>query len=177
MTVILFYKKRIGVIKKEITEQIIREKIIKLILLQKSIIYKKGGHEPDGFDCAGLVWYVYHEILDIDIYEGGFGGSTTGKILTSCYGKIISLEETKKGDILFFHRQSKDEYETTEDNKYPGHCGIYLGNNRFIHCSGTKGKVIINNFSKSEYWNKVFISSKDILSDSEVIKVYQKKTR
>ena len=159
-------------IKKDINE--LRDKIVKLAILQHHKLYKRGMHGPEKFDCAGYVWYVYHEILDINIYEEGYGASTTGKILTSCYGINKTLENANKGDILFFHRQSKDEYETTTNNKYPGHCGIYLGNNRFIHCSGTKGKVVINDFSKSEYWNKVFVGSKDILSDEKVLKLIKK---
>lgn len=29
--------------------------------------YKKLGRGPDGFDCWGLVWYLYKEYLEIDI--------------------------------------------------------------------------------------------------------------
>lgn len=93
--------------------------------------------------------------------------------MTSKYGKITLFNELdlnknirliKKGDIVFFHRQSLKDTKPKIDNKYPGHCGIYLGNNAFMHCSGTKNKVIINTFNK-KYWNKVLVASKDIISD------------
>ena len=153
---------------------VLRNKIIELAMLQFHKVYIHGMHGPDTFDCAGFVWYIYHEILGIDIYKGGYGASTTGMILTSTYGVNRSLDDAKKGDILFFHRQSKDAFETTINNKYPGHCGIYLGDGRFIHCSGTKKRVVINSFYKSEYWNKVLVDVKDIVSDIRVRTLYKK---
>ena len=167
MTAILIYKKRIGVIKKDINE--LRDKIVELALLQHHKLYEHGMHGENTFDCAGFVWYVYHEILGINIYEQGYGKSTTTKIMTSIYGNIVPTSDILKGDILFFHRQSKEDNEPTIYNKYPGHCGIYLGNNRFIHASGTKRKVIINNFSKSKYWNDVLVSGKSIISEEKTI--------
>lgn len=155
-------------------EIILREKIIKLALLQLNKLYKHGSHGPDTFDCAGLVWYIYHQIYNIDIYDKGIGISTTTKIMTSSYGNLTLYQEdslTKnlhllhKGDIVLFHRQSLNDYEPREDNKYPGHCGIYLENNDFIHCSRPKGKVIISNFDNNPYWQKVLVSSKDIISN------------
>lgn len=151
---------------------ILRNKIIKLALLQIKKEYVHGSHGPDNFDCAGFVWYVYYSILDIDIYKEGFGISTTTKMMTSIYGELSKYEEISGknmnelniGDILFFHRQSKEDNEPLVDNKYPGHCGIYLGNSEFIHCSGTKKRVLINNLSTSKYWNRVLVGKKDIIS-------------
>lgn len=159
----------------------LRDKIKKLVLLQKNKEYVHGSHGPDNFDCAGLVWYIYSEVLGIDIYNSGYGESTTTMIMTSNYGKIVLFEDkildkdlslVKEGDILFFHRQSLKDSIPKIDNKYPGHCGIYLGDNKFIHCPRTKGKVVVNNFLKSDYWMKKLVASKDIVSDE---KIYIKK--
>ena len=161
----------IGVIKVDIKD-ILREKIIKLALLQHKKIYIHGMHGPDSFDCAGLVWYIYHELLNINLYEGGYGISTTTKIMTSNYGKIVLFNEydenkkidiIKSGDILFFHRQSLNEHVPSENNKYPGHCGIYIGNYKFIHALRSEGSVVISNF-KNKYCNKKLVSTKDIIS-------------
>ena len=32
----------------------------------------------------------------------------------------------------------------TKDNKYPGHCGIYIGDRKFIHATILKGSVVVN---------------------------------
>lgn len=159
-------------IKANINEIELRRKIIKLAIMQLNKLYVHGSHGPDNFDCAGFVWYVYNEILNIDIYKGGYGLSTTTRIMTSNYGDIKifndhdkDLEKIKMGDIVLLHRQDKNETFPKKDNKYPGHCGIYLENSEFIHCSGTKKQVVINNFDKSKYWRKVLVASKDIVSD------------
>lgn len=166
---------------KAINELLIREKIIKLALLQHHKLYEHGMHGPDTFDCAGFVWYVYHEILGIDIYQHGIGLSTTTKIMTSQYGNINYFEENstcknisiiKEGDILLFHRQSPKDIEPRCDNKYPGHCGIYLGNNRFIHAPRKKGYITINNFSKSEYWTKKLVASKNVITSNKSTSIY-----
>ena len=61
--------------------------------------------------------------------------------------KIINLINI--GDILFFHRQSKQEFEPTKKIiNIRGTVDIYLGDNNFIHCTRTKGKVTIDNFKK-----------------------------
>ena len=62
-------------------------------VLQYGSKYKHGFHGPDYFDCGGLAWYVYNEILGIDIYEDGYGESATTKIMTSKHGIITLYEE------------------------------------------------------------------------------------
>lgn len=100
-------------IKADNYEKILRRKIIELAFLQYYKKYEHGMHGPNSFDCAGLPWFLYHEICDIDIYDNGFGLSTTTKIMTSSYGNLRIFVENdynkdlnliKSGDILFFHR-------------------------------------------------------------------------
>ena len=167
-------------IKANIIEEELRDKLIYLARLQRHKQYVHGMHGPNTFDCAGLVHYIYKELFDIDIFEDGYGLSTTTKLMTSSYGKIILFDEyslnkdlsiVKRGDILFFHRQSKEDNIPKEDNYYPGHCGIYLGNNKFIHCTKSKGLVYISNFEKYEYWKKVLVGSKDIILDGKIYKI------
>ena len=158
---------------KAITNSELREKIVEFALKQHYKAYKHGSHGPDTFDCAGLVWYVYNEILGINLYEGNWK-STTTRIMKSKYGTLTCFDEDvldkdlsliKKGDILLFHRQGEFEVNQKLDNKYPGHCGIYLGDNKFIHAPRNKGKVIIKSFAKSEYWTRKLIASKNIIKD------------
>ena len=103
--------------------------------------------------------------------------------MTSNYGKLILFEEKninkdlkliRKGDVIFFHRQSFEDNIPKVDNKYPGHCGLYLGDNYFIHCTISKKRVVISNFEKNMYWNRVMVGSKDILSDALILKRIKK---
>ena len=160
-------------------EMELRYKIIKLALLQHHKKYLHGSNGPDTFDCAGLVWFIYHEILYINLYKNGYGKSTTTKIMTNNYGKLTLFKENdinkdlnliNYGDIVFFHRQSLEDKIPKENNKYPGHCGIYLGNNLFIHSSRIKDKVVISNFIKNEYWKNILVASKNILDENYLYK-------
>ena len=159
---------------KAITNLELREKIVDFALKQHYKLYEHGSHGPDTFDCAGFVWYVYDKVLGINIYEDGFGKSTTTRIMTSKHGTIKTFninqleEEIKllnKGDILLFHRQDKNEYEPRIDNKYPGHCGIYLGDNRFIHSTRTFNHVAINRIRENNSWTKELVAYKNIIKD------------
>lgn len=67
--------------------------------------------------------------------------------------------------MFFFHRQSLSEFSPNKNNKYPGHCGIYLGNSEFIHSSKAVGCVVISNFNKNNYWKNVLVANKNIISD------------
>lgn len=171
----------------------LREKIIRLALLQYHKKYVHGKNGPDTFDCAGLVKYIYKEVLGINVYENGYGKSTTGKIMTSSNGELIEFEEQSEdkdisiiepGDVLLFHRQSSDAAKTKPTNKYPGHCGIYIGNGRFIHATiressikkvigeqkynmlleenpGVKpGMVIKSNLIRGKFWYKKLVGVK-----------------
>lgn len=153
-----------------------RNKIISLALLQYGKKYIHGMMGPDTFDCAGLVWYIYKYVYGINIFSEGYGKSTTTMIMTSKYGNITlfnnkykDLSLIKKGDILLLHRQSLKDNEPKENNKYPGHCGIYLGENKFIHSSGTEKKIVISSFN-NEYWRNILVASKDIVSEDKVYK-------
>ncbi len=165
-------------IKADIIEEELREKIVSLAKHLWHKEYVHGDMGPDTFDCAGFVWYVYNTVLGINIFEEGYGKSTTTKIMTSKIGvvtiynenKIKDISSLKKGDIILFHRQSLKDSEPLPNNKYPGHCGIYLGDNRFIHASSKKKRIIINDFSKSKYWCNVLVGSKDVISSYKVLK-------
>ena len=159
---------------KAITNSELREKIVEFALKQHYKAYKHGSHGPDTFDCAGFVWYVYKEIMNIDIYKDGYGESTTTKIMTSSYGSISvfnfnKLEESirllNKGDIVLIHRQDSLEIEPKIDNKYPGHCGIYIGNKKIIHATTVFGHVAINRLNETNCWTKKLIASKNVIKD------------
>jgi cell wall-associated NlpC family hydrolase len=157
----------------------LREKIVRLALLQHNKKYVHGKNGPETFDCAGLVWHVYKELMDINVYKDGIGISTTTKIMTNPLGELVLYDEAsedkdlsiiKPGDILLFHRQSLDDHEPKPDNKYPGHCGIYIGEGKFIHALRKSGKVVISDFNRKEYWKKVLVGYKNIVDKEKTIK-------
>lgn len=163
-------------IKANYNEIELRNQIVNLALLQHKKLYEYGKHGLDAFDCAGLVWYIYNTILNIDLYSKGYGLSTTTMLMTSKYGKLTLFQEAdkiknlnliKNGDIIFLHTQSLKDNAPLSNNKYPGHCGIYLGEEKFIHASKPKQCVVISDFTKNDYWLKVLVGSKNIFEENK----------
>lgn len=88
--------------------------------------YIWGGNNPEGFDCSGYSKYVYQKI--------GVNLPRTA-LEQSRVGRLVDASEIERGDLLFFLTDSSRNMPIT-------HVGIYLGNNRFIHASGTKEGII-----------------------------------
>ena len=91
--------------------------------------YVWGGKSPStGFDCSGLVYYVYSQF-----------GVTLPRVANdqASAGVAVSLEDIQPGDILCFYSGSN----------YVGHVGIYIGDNKFVHASTSTTGVIISDFT------------------------------
>lgn len=100
----------------------------------QGIKYVYGGYSTKGFDCSGFTKYVYaHFGITIPRSSSEYVS----------FGKKVSKENLRPSDILLFD---------TDNNGTCGHVGIYLGNDKFIHASTSKGKVII--MTLSEYRGK-----------------------
>lgn len=151
---------------------ILREEIVNTSLNQIGKDYVHNTYGPNSFDCAGLVFYIYNLVMGINIFEDGIGKSTTTKVMTSKYGKLVLFDEEdlakdlsliKKGDVLFFHTQSLKDNEPKSNNKYPGHCGIYIGDDSFIHANSKIGHVATDNFNDNKKLYKRLVGFKNII--------------
>lgn len=104
---------------KEFFEQI-QDSVLGLRMVEYSkrfigVPYLWGGTTPNGFDCSGLVQYVYRE-FGIRI------GRTTWDQIKE--GKRVELSAMEPGDLIFFGPKS--------DPNNPTHVGMYIGNGKFI---------------------------------------------
>jgi cell wall-associated NlpC family hydrolase len=111
----------------------------KLIALAKKKLGKRyvwgATGQKNTFDCSGLTTYVCKK-NGIHIPRRA--------IEQSKYGKYVKRSELKPGDLVFF--------DTSKRHKgYVNHVGIYIGNNKFIHASSAKKKVIITSLNKNFY--------------------------
>ena len=105
----------------------------KLVLLTDNLIglpYRWGGTDIDGFDCSGLVVYVY-DCFGIKLVR------TARK--QAGMDKRVSLSDARPGDVVVFKLNSR------------WHSGIYRGNNRFIHAPNSRTRVRLEVLSP--YWN------------------------
>ncbi|CAA6813995.1 MAG: Invasion associated protein p60 [uncultured Sulfurovum sp.] len=119
------------------------KKIVKHTKIRKSIIRvakKKLGSryvwgatgKKNTFDCSGFTSYVYK--------KHGIHIPRTSRNQAK-YGKYVKRDKLKKGDLVFF--------DTSKKRKgYVNHVGIYLGDNRFIHASSAKKRVIVSKLNK-----------------------------
>ena len=86
--------------------------------------YKYGGLDPEtGFDCSGLVWYVYDH-FGIPLNRTAADQAKNGE--------HVPPEEIAPGDIILFYRGS-----------WIGHAGIYLGYGEYIHAADVGVGVVI----------------------------------
>ena len=81
--------------------------------------YRFGGNSPNGFDCSGLVWFVYHEL-----------GIEVPRTAAEQHKAALAVpgDRLQPGDLVFFY--------TAVD-----HVGIYLGNGEFVHAPAS-GKTV-----------------------------------
>jgi len=103
-----------------------------------------GGATPaQGFDCSGLVQYVYR--------RAGINLPRTAD-LQFLVGRTVSPTSLQSGDLVY--------YTTYE----PGasHVGIYIGNGKIIHTSFSKGIVAIADMNDS-YFVQRYYGAKRVL--------------
>jgi len=94
-------------------------KVIKYAMQYLGVPYVWGGASPKGFDCSGLVQYVYAKV--------GISLPHSSRMQYS-YGKPVSRSELKPGDLVFYYSPIQ-------------HVGIYLGNGRMINATGNHVQI------------------------------------
>lgn len=102
--------------------------------------YRYGGSRAQqGFDCSGLVKYVFGAATDTPLPH------STEQIAR--LSRPVPRGQLQPGDLVFFNT-------TGEPNS---HMGIYLGDNRFINAPSTGGQVRIDSLA-SPYYRRHFES-------------------
>lgn len=116
--------------------------------------------------------FIFKQLFNIDLNQTGYGLDNSTKQMTNNIGdlkiynkndvkKINYIDDIKKGDLVFFHKQSLEENSPSPANKYPGHVGIYLGDKKFIHVSDEE-KITIDKIDE-EPWLNILVASRDII--------------
>ncbi len=101
--------------------------------------YVWGGTTTNGFDCSGFTQYVYKKAAGVSIPRVSRAQATAGSHVDS--------KSMKAGDLLYFD---------TMGGGRTSHVGIYMGNGKFIHASGSAARpefVKISNLA--EKWVKL----------------------
>jgi cell wall-associated NlpC family hydrolase len=100
--------------------------------------YAPRGASPEtGFDCSGLVAYVYARALQLSLPRNTADLSRAGE--------PIAAADLRPGDLVFYNTQHRPF----------SHVGIYLGEMRFVHAPSSGGAVRLENMRVS-YWTRRF---------------------
>lgn len=117
-------------------------RIVEAALELRGVPYRMGGADPSGFDCSGLVGYVYSLF--------GIALPRSVSDLTSV-GTEIPPDRIQPGDLLFF--------STVSDG--PSHVAIAIDREKFVHAPSSRGVVRVEQL-RSIYWASRFIGSRRI---------------
>lgn len=93
--------------------------------------YVWGGSKPGGFDCSGLLQYVW-----------GQHGVTIPRTTYDQFkaGQKVAPGQLQPGDAVFFSGSDAK-------NGLPGHVGMYIGNGKFIEAPHTGASVRVSNLN------------------------------
>ncbi len=115
--------------------------------------YQWGGTSPHtGFDCSGLVYYAYKDLVNFKIPR------TANEMYHLRDAAPVKRDELEKGDLVFFriHRHGAAD-----------HVGVYLGDGKFIQSPRT-GKDIQITALSNEYWQRHYIGARRMVTPSTV---------
>jgi cell wall-associated NlpC family hydrolase len=101
--------------------------------------YVYGGRSPKGFDCSGLVWYVYK--------QHGISLPVSSRKQADI-GEKVDRDELLPGDLVFFRSGRRID-----------HVGLYVGGNKMIHAPG-KGRKVIKVNIQDKYYRKHYAGAR-----------------
>ena len=129
------------------------DSIIQFGLQQIGTKYVYAGTSPSGFDCSGLMYYIFKK-YHVKV-------SRASRSLTSL-GEEISLNEIKKGDFLFFKGRSISSSRV-------GHVSICIEvtKDSFKMLHATDRGVVVDTFKEISYYQKRFLFAKRFLKISD----------
>lgn len=113
---------------------LVTRSVIETALALIGVRYRFGGNSPvTGFDCSGLVNYVFRETLGLRLPR-------TAAQMASV-GLPVAREDLQAGDLVFFNTRGPRH----------SHVGIYLGDSRFVHAPSARTRVRIDRLDDPSY--------------------------
>ncbi len=103
--------------------------------------YRWGGSSPEaGFDCSGLVGYVFSTI--------GIDLPRVSRTMASEGTKVANRDALAEGDLVFFGRRGRID-----------HVGIYIGEGKFLHAPRTGRDVTVSSLTTG-YWAQKYLEAR-----------------
>ena len=115
------------------------KRVVRIAKRYLGVSYRWGGSSPwSGFDCSGLVKYVYGHV-GIRLPR-----ATAGQFHR---GRRVKTSNLQPGDLVFFNRL--------------GHVGMYIGRGKMIHAPNSRSTVRIE--SLRGYWGGVYVGARRLV--------------
>jgi cell wall-associated NlpC family hydrolase len=111
-------------------------------LLFQGVPYRHGGAAPSGFDCSGLVAYVFEQ-------HGVILPRTTEEQFSA--GRRVDARALEPGDLVFFSTVSRG----------PSHVGIAISPLAFVHAPSSSGVVRVERLA-APYWASRLLGARRI---------------
>ena len=118
--------------------------IARTALSLRGVPYRLGGTDTRGFDCSGLVQYVYA------LHGLGMPRVVRDQVRL---GQPVALDALEPGDLVFFE---------TEGDRV-SHVGIAIGGDQFVHAPNARGVVRINRLT-SGYWAERVVAARRLIA-------------
>ncbi|WP_425502011.1 C40 family peptidase [Pseudoxanthomonas jiangsuensis] len=107
--------------------------------------YRWGGTSTDGFDCSGLVGYVFRNALGIELPR------VSREMAAKADAELIrDRDQLTPGDLVFFGLRGR-----------VNHVGIYVGDGQFLHAP-SRGKDVRVDSLASGYWSNRFMQARRV---------------
>lgn len=109
--------------------------------------YRWGGNSPErGFDCSGLVGYVFRTIgIDLPRVSRAMADEGT---------RVANRDALAEGDLVFFGKRGRID-----------HVGIYIGDGKFLHAPRTGRDVTVSSLT-SGYWSQKYLEARRLATGS-----------
>lgn len=105
--------------------------------------YRWGGTGTNGFDCSGLVGYVFKTALGVELPRVSRDMAHAGQ--------RVDRSALTAGDIVFFKLHGKRV----------DHVGIYVGNGQFLHAPRSGKDVMVSRLDDG-YWSGKFMEARRV---------------
>jgi cell wall-associated NlpC family hydrolase len=108
--------------------------------------YRWGGNTPaGGFDCSGLIDYIYRTATGIRLPR------TSHDMAAMDARKVRKMTQLASGDLVFF-----------DIGGAISHVGVYVGKGRFVHAPNSGGTVRLDDID-GPYWGDHFAYGRRVL--------------
>ncbi len=117
-------------------------RVASMALEFRGVPYRNGGTDPAGFDCSGLVVYVFTKL-----------GQPVPRQTSAQFtvGRAVDRTDLRAGDLVFFSTVA------------PGasHVGIALDDDEFVHAPSSNGVVRVERLTAT-YWRTRFVGARRV---------------